>query len=77
MNQKFNKNLKKVYNLLIFVFSLISIVAPASEYAWAKTDNEQLLHIDEKRKIYEGFSSSIRKNKHSGFSRPIYAYSGW
>ena len=53
MNQKFNKNLKKVYNLLIFVFSLISIVAPASEYAWAKTDNEQLLHIDEKRKIYE------------------------
>lgn len=63
MNQKLNKKFKNIYNLLIFVFSLISIVAPANEYAWAKADNEQLLHIDEKRKIYEVSHNRFEKAK--------------
>lgn len=53
MNRKLNKKHKFVYNMLLFVFSLFCVVAPASENVWAKTSNEQLLHIDEERKIYE------------------------
>ena len=53
MNKKFNKKSFLVHNILIFVFSLLSIGAPAQEYAWAQSNNEQLLQIDEKRKIYE------------------------
>ena len=55
MNRKLNKEHKFVYNMLLFVFSLLCVVAPAGENVWAKTSNEQLLHIDEERKIYEVF----------------------
>lgn len=59
MNKKINKKSFLAHNILIFVFSLLSISAPAQEYAWAQSNNEQLLHIDEKRKIYEvSYSSS-------------------
>lgn len=55
MNRKLNKEHKFVYNMLLFVFSLLCVVAPVGENVWAKTNNEQLLHIDEERKIYEVF----------------------
>ena len=53
MNQKINKNRFLIHTILIFVFSLLSISAPAQTYVWAQSNNDQLLHIDEKRKIYE------------------------
>ncbi len=53
MNQKNNKNRFLIHTILIFVFSLLSISAPAQTYVWAQSNNDQLLHIDEKRKIYE------------------------
>ena len=53
MNQKINKNRFLINTILIFVFSLLSISAPAQTYVWAQSNNDQLLHIDEKRKIYE------------------------
>ena len=58
MNKKINKKIFLAHNILIFVFTLLSISAPAQEYAWAQSNNEQLLHIDEKRKIYEVSHSS-------------------
>lgn len=63
MYQELNKKFKNIYNLLIFVFSLLSIVAPTNEYAWAKADNEQLLYIDEKHKIYEVSHQRFEKVK--------------
>ena len=53
MNQKINKNRFLIHTILIFVFSLLSISAPEQTYVWAQSNNDQLLHIDEKRKIYE------------------------
>ena len=53
MNKKINKKSFLAHNILIFVFSLLSISAPAQTYVWAQSNNDQLLHIDEKRKIYE------------------------
>ena len=53
MYQKINKNRFLIHTILIFVFSLLSISAPAQTYVWAQSNNDQLLHIDEKRKIYE------------------------
>lgn len=53
MNQKINKNRFLIHTIVIFVFSLLSISAPAQTYVWAQSNNDQLLHIDEKRKIYE------------------------
>ena len=53
MNQKINKNRFLIHTILIFVFSLLSISAQAQTYVWAQSNNDQLLHIDEKRKIYE------------------------
>lgn len=53
MNKKINQKRFLVHSLLVFVFSLLSISAPAQTYAWAQSNNDQLLHIDEKRKIYE------------------------
>ena len=58
MNKKVNKKIFLAHNILIFVFTLLSISAPAQEYAWAQSNNEQLLHIDEQRKIYEVSHSS-------------------
>ena len=61
MNQKINKNRFLIHTILIFVFSLLSISAPAQTYVWAQSNNDQLLHIDEKRKIYEVSTKQVER----------------
>ncbi len=72
MNKKINKKSFLAHNILIFVFSLLSISAPAHEYAWAQSNNEQLLHMDGKRKIYE--VSHFSDKKSTPVSQPVDRY---
>ncbi|HAX73066.1 MAG TPA: hypothetical protein DCY20_06030, partial [Firmicutes bacterium] len=53
MIHKFNPKRSLSRNVLIFVFSLLSVTASHSVFAVDTNNNQQLLHIDEKNKIFE------------------------
>lgn len=49
MNKRNSFKSFSFHNMLIFVFSLLSICVPMDQYAWAQTNNEQLLSLNESR----------------------------